>query len=179
MSRIFDNNGNHIAVTLLQCQDTAISRIKTANSKDGYDAYVVEVKSNKANGRSKTYEFRAENTEQYKIGDQINATIFTENDKVTVESVSKGKGFAGTIKRYGFHRGPKTHGSHNVRQPGSIGGGYPQRVVAGKRMAGRMGGDNVTVKNLKIMAIDINDNIIAVSGAVPGPNNKIVKIVSK
>ncbi len=179
MTRIFDDKGKHIPVTLLKCADATISRIKSADSKDGYNAVVIEVKSNKQNAIAKLYEFRVSDVSEYKVGDKVDASIFEENDKVTVESITKGKGFAGTIKRHGFHRGPVTHGSHNIRKPGSIGGGYPQRVVLGRKMAGRMGGTNSTTKNLKVVSIDSAEGIIAVSGAVSGSKNKVVKVLSE
>jgi len=95
---------------------------------------------------------------------------------VTVTGTSKGKGFAGTVKRHNFNTGPKTHGSHNYRAPGSIGAGYPQHVMKGKKMAGQMGAEQVTVKNLKIVKIDAANNIIAVRGAVPGPRKSVVVV---
>lgn len=179
MTRIFDKQGKHVAVTLLKCSNSEISRIKTNNSKDGYNAVVVNVNSDKKNSLPKLYEFRVADTSKYKVGDKIDATSFLENDTVCVESKTKGKGFAGTIKRHGFHRGPVTHGSHNIRKPGSIGGGYPQRVVLGRKMAGRMGGTNCTIKNLKIMSVNSQEGIIAVSGSISGSKNKVVKIISE
>jgi len=176
MSRIFDLDGKHVAVTLLAGEKGLVSRVKTAESSDGYNAVVVEVASGKKDKPSKYYEFRVSDPENYKTGMEINVDSFEGNEQVTVCGTGKGKGFAGTIKRHGFHRGPKTHGSHNIRKPGSIGGGYPQRVVPGKKMAGRMGGLSVVTKNLKVVSVDEKEGIIAVSGSVPGPARKIVKI---
>ena len=100
----------------------------------------------------------------------MKASQFAEGDVISIEGTSKGKGFAGTIKRYGFHRGPETHGSNNVREPGSIGGGYPERVVKGRRMPGHMGQEYVSILNLRVMLVDIEENIILIRGAVPGAN---------
>jgi large subunit ribosomal protein L3 len=111
-----------------------------------------------------------------KVGDTLKADVFAEGDIVSVTGTSKGKGFAGTIKRHNFHRGPKTHGSHNYRAPGSIGSMYPQHVVKGRKMAGQMGAEKVTIKNLKIVKVDSENNTIAIKGAVPGPNKSIVMI---
>jgi large subunit ribosomal protein L3 len=110
------------------------------------------------------------------IGDTITAEAFSVGDTITVSGVSKGKGFAGTVKRHNFATGPKTHGSHNYRAPGSIGAGYPQHVFKGQKMAGRMGHINVTTKNLTIAHVDVASNIIGVEGSVPGPKKSIVRI---
>ena len=176
MSRIFDESGKHVPVTLLSAISGTVIRHKTDKTKDGYNAIVVEIKTDRKTGKDRILEFATDNPEKYAIGSVIDISQFKAGDIVTVEGTGKGKGFAGTIKRHGFHRGPVTHGSHNIRQPGSIGGGYPQRVVPGKKMAGRMGGFHVTTKNLRVIAIDTEKNIIAISGSVPGSTKKIVKI---
>ncbi len=111
-----------------------------------------------------------------KVGDIFTVEVFEAGDKVATTGTSKGKGFAGTIKRHNFHRGPKTHGSHNYRAPGSIGAGYPQHVMKGMKMAGHMGAEQVTVKNLEIVAVDKTNNTIAIKGAVPGPRKGIVVV---
>ena len=111
-----------------------------------------------------------------KAGDTIDASIFEVGDAIQVTGTSKGKGFAGVIKRHNFSTGRKTHGSHAHRGHGSIGSGYPQHVFKGMRMAGRMGGDQVTVKGIKIVAVDVANNLLAVSGAVPGPRKGLVMI---
>lgn len=178
MSRIFDADGKHVAVTLLGVLPGKISRLKTRESNNKYNAVVVELASNKEKKKSKFSEFTVDNPEQFEVGQETTAKLFDISDTVEVVGKSKGKGFAGTIKRHHFHRGPVSHGSHNVRQPGSIGGGYPQRVVPGRKMPGRLGGNNSTIKNLKIIHIYEDDNILAVSGAVPGPANSIIKIKS-
>jgi len=174
MTRVFDEDGRHFAVTKIGALPCDISQIKNKD-KDSYNA--VQVKSFKTADKkrvAKITEFKETNTKKYKTGEKVDLSQFKKNDAVTVEGTSKGKGFAGTIKRHGFHMGPVSHGSKNVRKPGSIGGGYPERVVKGKKMAGRMGGNNVTVKNLRVM--DVDDQFILISGAVPGPNGSIVKV---
>jgi large subunit ribosomal protein L3 len=111
-----------------------------------------------------------------KIGESISADSFVVGDTVQVTGTSKGKGFAGTIKRHNFHRGRKTHGGRSYRRPGSIGSMYPQKIFKGKKMAGQMGHEQVTVKNLKVALVDTELNIIGVVGAVPGPRKGIVLV---
>ena len=174
MTRVFDSEGRSFAVTKISVLPTFVSQSKNKDV-DGYKA--VQVTSYKKSDKkrvAKITEFKVENPGKYKKEDEITISQFKKNDAVTVVSKSKGKGFSGTIKRHGFARGPMTHGSNNHRQPGSIGGGYPQRVVLGKKMAGRMGGEQVTVKNLKI--VDIDENILLIAGSIPGANKSVVKI---
>jgi large subunit ribosomal protein L3 len=125
-------------------------------------------------------EFRTEAidlTDELAVGSNLTAEVFSIGDVVDVVGTSKGKGFAGTIKRHNFHRQRKTHGGKgNTRQPGSIGSMYPQKIFKGKKMAGRMGSDRVTVKNLKIAIVDAERGLIAVTGAVPGPRKSIVLV---
>ena len=125
-------------------------------------------------------EFRlVDNKSELKKGDIVDASSFAEGDKVEVSGISKGKGFQGVVKRHGFHGGPRTHGQkHSEREPGSIGAGGVQRVFKGKRMAGRMGGDRITVKNLKILKIDKDNNEMLVSGAIPGRRGTLLEIKS-
>lgn len=111
-----------------------------------------------------------------KVGDNLDAGIFEIGNIVQVSGISKGKGFAGTIKRHNFHRGPKTHGSHNYRAPGSIGAMYPEHVFKGKKMAGHMGVQKVTIKNLQIVQIDSENNLLALKGAVPGSRKSLLLI---
>lgn len=110
------------------------------------------------------------------IGQTLDVTTFEVGDNIEVTGISKGKGFAGTIKRHNFSRGPKTHGSHNYRAPGSIGSGYPEHVLKGIKMAGRMGHEQVTVKGLKVAVIDQALGVIGVTGAVPGPKRGLVSL---
>jgi large subunit ribosomal protein L3 len=174
MTRVFDEEGRSFAVTKISALPCAVSQIKD-KEKDKYKA--VQVSAYKTADKkkvSKVAEFKEQNVKRYKVGEEITTKQFKKGEIVTVEGTGKGKGFAGTIKRHGFAMGPVSHGSKNVRKPGSIGGGYPQRVVLGRKMAGRMGGKNVTVSNLKI--IDVDDQILLIAGSIPGANKSIVKV---
>ena len=175
MTRIFDETGRSFAVTKILALPCEVSAIKNKD-RDGYKA--VQISAYKVSGEKKKVvretEFLETNIKKYKVGDAVTLKSFKKDEMVTIEATAKGKGFAGTIKRHGFAMGPVSHGSKNVRKPGSIGGGYPQRVVKGRRMAGRMGGNNVTIKNLKVA--DVDEEIILITGSIPGPNKSIVKI---
>lgn len=168
MISILNEDGASIAVTLLAAQPNKVSQLKNTE-KDGYNA--VQLNSAKA-----IREFRISEDELFhlNIGDEISADVFEIGDKVSATGISKGKGFAGTIKRHGFHRGPKTHGGQSYRRPGSIGSMYPQRIFPGKKMAGHMGHSQVTTKNLRIALIDKDSSVIGVEGAVPGPRKGLV-----
>jgi large subunit ribosomal protein L3 len=123
-------------------------------------------------------EFRVE-APAVKVGDKIELSQFKAGDVVTVSAISKGKGFQGVVKRHGFGGGPRSHGQkHSEREPGSIGGGLRTRVPVGMRMAGRMGSDRITVKNLKVAHIDADENVMYVSGAIPGKRGTLVEIIS-
>lgn len=198
MTQIFDANGVRSGVTVLEVGPCVVTALKTTET-DGYNA--VQIGYGDAKKLSKTQagqvkksgaksnvlrEVRTdavvevtEGEEQataLKVGDTLSADLFEVGEKIVVSAVSKGKGFAGTIKRHNFHRGPKTHGSHNYRAPGSIGAGYPQHVFKGIKMAGQMGHEKVTIKNQKIAMVDVENNLIAVVGSVPGPRRGIVMI---
>jgi large subunit ribosomal protein L3 len=172
MTTIITESGDAKAVTVLQALKASVSRIKNISS-DGYDAIVVEYDFSSRN--KKQTEFRLID-DSYSVGSDLDLKNFNVNDKMLITSTSKGKGFAGTIKRHNFKRGPKTHGSHNYRAPGSIGAMYPEHVFKGKKMAGQMGGDTITLKNIAVADIDINDNLIILDGPIPGANKSIVKI---
>lgn len=178
-SSLFKNEET-IPVTIIEAGPCYITQIKT-KEKDGYNAIQIGYEETKKLkkpqeghlkkvGKKLKYlaEIRVDDVSSYKIGDKIGVDIFKEGDLVDVTGISKGRGFAGRIKRWGHQRGPKTHGSHHIRDVGSIGSMFPQRVVKGKKMPGRMGGEKVTVRNLKIVKIDPALNMIAVKGAVPG-----------
>ena len=127
-------------------------------------------------------EFRLKSTDTIKVkeGDSIDVSVFAPGDKLQISSVSKGKGFQGVVKRHGFHGGPRTHGQkHSEREAGSIGGGLRTHVPKGMRMAGRMGGDRITQKNLKVISIDKDNNIMLVKGAIAGKRGSLVEIVSR
>lgn len=188
MTQIFDTDGTMNQVTVLQAGPCVITQRKTAE-KDGYEAIQIgfdEAKKIakpqaghlKKSGAKSRYlaEIRLAETTDLKVGSAIETDIFEAGDKVEVTGVSKGKGFAGTIKRHNFHRGPKSHGSHNYRAPGSIGAGYPQHVFKGQKMAGQMGHARVTVKNLKVISVDPASHLITLRGAVPGPKKGLVMI---
>lgn len=189
MTQVFDGDGTMNQVTVLEAGPCVVTQLKTVED-DGYRAVQLglgeakkqpkpqagHLKKAKANSRHLA-EVRVEGEAgDMSVGAIIEADIFSVGDKVEITGISKGKGFAGTIKRHNFHRGPKTHGSHNYRAPGSIGAGYPQHVFKGQKMAGQMGNAQVTVKNLKVIKVDAVNNLIAVRGAVPGPKKSLVML---
>lgn len=192
MTHVFDEKGNFVPVTVLEAGPCTVTQVKTVVN-DGYDAAQIgfgvsknvtkpligHLKKSKIMTKI-IREIKINNIDEDKetvnIGDSIKVDIFNEGDFVDVIGVSKGKGFAGTIKRHNFHRGPKTHGSHNYRAPGSIGSGYPEHVFKGKKLPGHMGVDRVTTKNLQVVKVDIDNNTIAIKGSVPGPKKGIVLI---
>lgn len=194
MTQRFDDNGIVSPVTAIQVEPNFITSIKKFD-KDGYHAVQVgygvqkESRINKAqlsaNG-GKAFkaikEFRLNESATGNIGDEIKVTTFESGDDVIVTGTSKSKGFQGVVKRHGFHGGPRSHGQkHSEREPGSIGGGPGRaggRVVKGMRMAGRTGGATVTVKGLKIVAVDADANTIFIRGAVPGRRGTLISIVS-
>jgi len=188
MTSILKEDGSAIAVTLLSAQPNTVTQIKNIE-KDGYNALQLGFEKQKKTGKaqaghynpSKTTpkiarEFRIidEELSELNVGDQLGADIFDVGDSVSATGISKGKGFAGTIKRHGFHRGPKTHGGQSYRRPGSIGSMYPQRIFPGKKMAGHMGHSQITTKNLRIALVDKDNSVIGVEGAVPGPKKGLV-----
>ncbi|MDD5692984.1 MAG: 50S ribosomal protein L3 [Patescibacteria group bacterium] len=190
MTHIFDEAGNFVPVTVVEAGPCTVTQVKTAE-KEGYDAFQIgfgkgknivkpllgHLKKSKSESKI-LREVKIENVddESTKVGDQIKVDIFSEGDLVNVTGISKGKGFAGTIKRHNFHRGPKTHGSHNYRAPGSIGAGYPEHVFKGQKLPGQMGHEQVTIKQLKVIKVDVENNILAIRGAIPGPRKSTVLI---
>lgn len=188
MTQIFDANGNVIPVTLVSAGPITVTQVKT-KEKDGYESVQFGFgkrnlkninKPQKHLGENKYIrEFRSEKNEDMKKGDTITVEAFEEGDNVIVSGISKGKGFQGVVKRHGFHGGPRTHGQkHSEREAGSIGSGGIQRVFKGMRMAGRMGSDRITVKNLKIVKIDKENNQLFISGAIPGRKGTLLEIRS-
>ncbi len=189
MTQVFDGDGVMNQVTVLEAGPCVVTQLKTTEN-DGYQA--VQIGFSEAKKQAKPQQGhlkKAGSNSRYlaevrhegevldlSVGSSIDTDVFEVGDKVEVVGISKGKGFAGTIKRHNFHRGPKTHGSHNYRAPGSIGAGYPQHVFKGQKMAGQMGNEQVTVKNLKIIKVDKLNNLIALRGAVPGPRKSLVMI---
>ena len=194
MSQVFDDKGKVHPVTWLEAGPMFVTQQKT-KEKDGYTAVQVGFGSKKEKNVKKPQkmcqmadgnypaifrEFRvqhpASDIQLPIVGDKIEATVFAEGDIVQVSGTTKGKGFQGTVKRHGFHGGPRTHGQkHSERAPGSIGAVWPQRVLKGKRMSGHMGVDRVTVKNLKVIKIVPEKNLIAISGAVPGHRGSVAE----
>ena len=193
MTQIISEDGKAIPVTLIQAGPVTVTQVKTIDT-DGYNA--VQVGFDEGKNLSKAVaghlkaanvtpkfirEFRVEDTtEELTVGRTIDVTAFELGDVVDATGISKGKGFAGNIKRHNFERHRKTHGGKgNTRKPGSIGSMYPQKVFKGKRMAGRMGHDQVTVKNLVVSYIDVENNLIGLKGAVPGPKKGLIVIGGK
>ena len=188
MSQVFDTEGNSHPVTIISAGPAVVTQVKTKDN-DGYDSVQVgfgerrEKRLNKALighfNKLGNFAHVKENkvSTDLKVGDKIDLTVFTEGDKVKVTAISKGKGFQGVVKRHGFGGGRRSHGQkHSEREPGSIGIGGVQRVMKGMRMPGRMGTDTVSVKNLKIMKIDTENNKIFTKGAVPGRPGTLVEI---
>lgn len=192
MTRTFQEDGRSVPVTVIQAGPCVITQIKS-ESVDGYTAVQMGFGAKKAKNTPMpmqghfrkagtdplrtVIEFRAEDDHGYKLGDSVNVTILAEVAKVDVTGTTKGRGFSGTIKRHGHHRGPATHGSKNVRMMGSIGmHTFPGRVLPGKDMPGQYGNKQETKKNLTVVAIDEEKNLILVKGSVPGHKNGIVFI---
>ena len=192
MTQVFDDNGTCVPVTVIKVDPLVVTQVKTVET-DGYNAIQVattpckekhltkaqigHLKKNEISAYRTLKEFRVENPSEYKIGQTIDLSVLSSVEKVDVTGKSIGKGFQGTVKRHNFSRGPMGHGSKNHREPGSIGAGTsPSRVFKGKRMAGNMGNEMVTVAKLKIVKIDSDKNLILLKGSVPGPEGKLVTI---
>jgi large subunit ribosomal protein L3 len=189
MTSTIAEDGVVTAITLLSASPCVITQVKT-DETDGYTAIQVGFEDAKEGKTSKAQvghfkaagkmpkiirEFRVDEiTEDLKVGAELNPEVFSIGDTVHVTGTSKGKGWAGTIRRHNFHRGRKTHGGRSYRRVGSIGSMYPQHILKGKKMAGHLGHDQVTVRNLKIALVDAEKGYIGVVGAVPGPNKGIV-----
>ena len=193
MTRIFADDGRAYAGTILRVQPVTVTQVKTAEGKDGYAAVQIGMGTRKTKNVSKPIlghtggkgyetirEFRTEDAAE--VGSTIEVSIFEVGDSVRVSGLTKGKGFAGVMKRHGFHGGPRSHGQkHTERAPGSIGGSGGRaggRVAKGLKMAGRMGADRVTVTNLKVLAVDKATGQIIISGAVPGRRGTLLEVVS-
>lgn len=191
MTQVFTAAGQLIPVTVIEAGPCVVVQKKTTET-DGYEAIQVGfgvIKNKhltksmsghfkKAAVEAKKYvrEFRLEDTASYEVGLELNVDLFAEGEWVDVIGVSRGKGFAGSIKRHGNSRGPTTHGSHYHRGPGSMGSVDPARVFKGRPLPGRMGGDQVTVQKLQIIRVDAERNLLLVRGAVPGASGGIVTV---
>jgi large subunit ribosomal protein L3 len=192
MTRVFDpETGVVTPVTVIEAAPCPVVQVKTADA-DGYDAIQIaydetaerkltkpelgHLKKNQVTGAYRhLLELRGQSAAV--VGENVTVEVFEPGEKVKVSGVSHGKGFAGTIKRHRFHRGPKTHGSHNIRKPGSIGASAtPSRVFKGMKMAGRLGGKRVTQTGLVIHEVRAEENLLLVKGAVPGPKNGFVQV---
>ena len=194
MTQIFDEKGMIIPVTVIEAGPCVVAQVKTVET-DGYNAIQLgfgEVKSHKvkkpqaghfakANVEAKKHlrEFRLDDVQNVKVGDEVKADTFEQGEKVDVQGISKGKGFQGVIKRHGQHRGPMGHGSMYHRRPGSMGStSTPGRVFKGKKLPGHMGVQKITIQNLEIIKVDMDKNVLLVKGSVPGPKGAILKIKS-
>jgi len=192
MTRVFDSETGVVTpVTVIEAEPCPVVQVKTADA-DGYDAVQIaydkvaerkvtkaelgHLKKNDVDGAyRRLLELRGQSA--LVVGENVTVEVFEPGEKVKVSGVSHGKGFAGTIKRHKFHRGPKTHGSHNIRKPGSIGASAtPSRVFKGIKMAGRLGGKRVTQLGLIVHQVDAERNLLLVKGAVPGPKNAFVEV---
>lgn len=191
MTQIFQDDGRVKAGTILKTTPAVVTQVKTKDTKDGYNAVQVGFEAqtpkrlNKAQ-HGKAFkvlkEFKVENPTDYTTGSEVNLDAFSVGDEVRVVGTSKGRGFAGVVKRYNFKGGPRTHGQkHSERERGSSGGGPGRaggRVAPGMRMAGRMGNARVTIKNLEIIHIDKDAGEIIISGAVPGARGSLVEVIA-
>ncbi len=189
MTQLFDDDGNVVAVTVIQAGPCPVTQVRT-REKDGYDAVQLAFeecrdkhltkaelghlkKAGLKHGMRHLVEF--DEVGDLKVGDTVTVEAFEDGQLVSVAGVSKGKGFQGTVRRHHFGRGPETHGSHNVRQPGSIGASaYPSRVFKGMRMGGHMGARRVTQQGLRIVRRDVENNLLLIKGSVPGARNSVV-----
>ena len=193
MTEKFTKDGKIIPVTIVEVKPNVITQIKTVE-KDGYNAIQLAVVDKKEKNATKAEighakkagvapkrflkELRVESVDNYTLGSTLAADTFEVGEKVDVTGTSKGKGFAGVIKRHNQSRGPETHGSRYHRRPGSMGTMIPMRVLKGKKLAGHMGSETVTIQNLEIIEVCVKDNYILVSGNIPGPKKSLVLIKS-
>lgn len=192
MTQIFDEQGLVIPVTVIKVDPIVVTQVKTTET-DGYNAIQVgtiaakekhltkaqigHFKKNDLSNYRHLQEFRVDNPEDYKVGQEIELSVLSDVQKVDVVGHSIGKGFQGTVKRWNFGRGPMGHGSKNHREPGSIGAGTtPSRVIKGKRMAGNMGNERVTITKLKLVKVDSENNLVLIKGSVPGCEGRLVTI---
>ena len=194
MTQYFTDEGKVVPVTVVSAGPMTVTRV-FESSKDGYNAIQVgfgeqkKQRITKARGGQmkgglyrvlKEFRLKPSDKNDAKEGDKIDASIFELGDTLLVSGVSKGKGFQGVVKRHGFGGGPRTHGQkHSEREPGSIGGGLRTHVPVGMRMPGRMGSDKITQKNLKVIFVDKENNVMFIKGAIPGKRGSLVEIVAR
>ena len=195
MTQLFDEKGDVVPVTVIEAGPCTVTEIRTSE-RDGYTALQLGFGTNKERRFTKPVlgqftkrnlppsrhlrEFRTPDVAEYKVGQTLTASLFEKGERVDVEGNTKGRGFAGIIKRHGFKGGHATHGPTMGREPGSIGSSaYPSRVIKGKRLPGRMGGKPLTSKNLMVAGVDVEQNVVLVRGAIPGPTNGLVFILKR
>ncbi|MEK7569507.1 MAG: 50S ribosomal protein L3 [Patescibacteria group bacterium] len=177
MIEFFSEDGRAVPVTAVLAGPVVVTRV-LEKSKDGYDAVQVSMEGKKK--VLKEFRIKPGEKSEVKIGDTIDVSVFAPGDKLAVSGISKGKGFQGVVKRHGFRGGPRTHGQkHSEREPGSIGGGLRTHIPKGMRMGGRMGSDRVTQKNLTVVSVDKENNLLLVKGALPGVRGTLVEIISR
>ncbi|MGF7186146.1 large subunit ribosomal protein L3 [Desulfitispora alkaliphila] len=191
MTQIFDADGQLLPVTVIEAGPCTVVQSKTMEN-DGYNAIQIGYTAAKENRVTKPMkghfekakikplrylkEVRLEDDNQYEAGQEIKVDVFAEGDKIDITGITRGKGFAGAIKRHGFGRGPMTHGSHYHRGPGSLGALGINKVFKGRKLPGRMGGNQVTVQNLQVVKVDTERNLILVKGAIPGARKSVVML---
>jgi large subunit ribosomal protein L3 len=192
MTGVFTSEGKYVPATVIEAGPCVVTQIKSRET-DGYDALQLGFGGKRTSRVNKPLqghfkksgdqcfrflkEFSVENPADYNIGQELTVEMFKVGELVDVVGTSKGRGFSGVIKRHGFHRGPMTHGSRNVRRPGSIGcSAWPAKVIKGKKMPGQYGNDRKTIRNLEIVDIRFDDNLILVKGAVPGAESGLVSV---
>jgi len=193
MTQVFQDDGTMVAVSVLNIQPNTVTRLRTTD-RDGYTAVQLGTETSKklskpeagqlkdlpkgAQALKTIREFRVDSVDEYELGQTVSLVdLFAAGDEVDVSGVSKGKGFAGHIKRHNFHRGPKTHGSDHHREPGSIGPGTtPGRVYRGMKMAGHMGDDTVTIKKVRVVRTDPDRNLLLVKGSLPGARGSLILV---
>ena len=195
MTQLFDEKGDIVPVTVIEAGPCTVTEIRTSE-RDGYTALQLGFGTNKEKRFTKPVlgqftkrnlppsrhlrEFRIKDVAAYTLGQTLNASVFEKGEHVDVEGTTKGRGFAGIIKRHGFKGGHASHGPTMGREPGSIGSSaYPSRVIKGKRLPGRMGGKPLTSKNLLVAGVDAEQNVLLVRGAIPGPTNGLVFILKR
>ncbi len=194
MTEYFTEDGVVVPVTIVRAGPVTVTRVFSKDT-DGYNSVQVGFGTQKESRVSKSsagamkgafyktlkeFRMKGDDTSELKEGDSVDVSAFAPGDKIVVSSISKGKGFQGVVKRHGFKGGPRTHGQkHSEREAGSIGGGLRTHVPKGMRMAGRMGSDRITQKNLKVVFVDQENNIMLVKGAISGRRGTLVEIISK
>jgi large subunit ribosomal protein L3 len=195
MTQLFDEKGDIVPVTVIEAGPCTVTDIRTGE-RDGYTALQLGFGTNKESRFTKPVlgqfkkrnlpasrhlrEFRFGDVSPYALGQMLNVSVFEKGEYIDVEGTTKGRGFAGVIKRHGFTAGTASHGPTFGREPGSIGcSAYPSRVIKGKKLPGRMGGKSLTIKNLMVAGLDVEQNVLLVRGAIPGPPNGLVYVLKR